>query len=113
MPFATNKRVLWCDIKYRHLKDTVGVYHPEDDGYCVVSSQHIACSYSWKVISGQKRVLPSSSVIYVNKGGVFQCTMTYKSRSICGHAISVLADVGELLILWVTLIFSFKWQIVN
>ena len=61
-----------------------------------ISSLHGACNYCWKVISGSKREFPKSPVVYVNKGGLYQCTVTYESRRIVGRIISVEVLVGKL-----------------
>jgi len=41
--------------------------------YCI-SSNHGACIYEWKKL-GANHVYPSSAIIYVNEGGLYQCTV--------------------------------------
>lgn len=64
--------------------------------YCV-SSTHAG---SWSTIVGETRKFPSTPVIYVNKGGVYQCIVKFEEKEIKGKVVTVHVDVGMLLIMW-------------
>lgn len=64
--------------------------------YCV-SSVHVETTYCWKILGDAscKRVFPSTPVIYVNSGGLYQCTLTRKAIQVCGKVITVRVDIGN------------------
>lgn len=64
--------------------------------YCV-SSTHAGSQYSWSTIVGETREFPSTPVIYVNKGGVYQCTVKFEGKKITGKVVTVRVDVGMLI----------------
>ena len=39
---------------------------------------------------------PSTPVIYVNKGGLYQCIVKFKEKEIKGKLVTVRVDVGML-----------------
>ena len=43
------------------------------------------------------RKFPSTPVVYVSKGGFYQCTVEHNSKKINGNLISVEIDVGKYL----------------
>ena len=47
--------------------------------YCV-SSTHAGSQYTWSTIVGEPMEFSSTPVIYVNKGGVYQCIVKFKEK---------------------------------
>ena len=61
--------------------------------YCL-SNFHPMCTYEWKVIGERARQFPPTPVIYVDKAGLYQCTVTIGSNEISGEIIAL--RVGAL-----------------
>lgn len=61
--------------------------------YCV-SSLHSTSEYCWSVV-GDKSKFPSTPVLYVNKGGLYQCTVSNDGQEVHGKIITVRVDVGK------------------
>ena len=62
--------------------------------YCI-ASVHGTCMYHWRYLEDPSRKFPSSPVVYVNKGGFYQCTIEYNSKKIKGNLISVNINIGK------------------
>ena len=63
--------------------------------YCV-SSTHAGSQYTWSTIVGEPMEFPSTPVIYVNKGGLYQCIVKFKEKEIKGKLVTICVDVGML-----------------
>ena len=63
--------------------------------YCI-SSHHGNCSYAWKKLGDEGgRVFPSTPVVYVNEGGLYQCTVKLHLQKVKGRVIRVYANIGQ------------------
>ena len=69
------------------LKDSITLY--------CIASVHGSCTYHWRYLEDPSRKYPSSPVVYVNKGGFYQCTVEHNSQHITGNLIRVVIDVGK------------------
>ena len=66
--------------------------------YCVASN-HGTCTYHWKKHGGGQSNFPSSPVIYVNEGGVYQCLIkTENSEDVSSRTIRVHITIGKVLV---------------
>ena len=57
-------------------------------------SVHPDCTYSWNAIGEKFERFPSSPVIYVEKAGLYQCTITFGVNYLLSTAMAVRVDVG-------------------
>lgn len=66
--------------------------------YCVASN-HGLCTYHWRKFGERGRfTFPSSPVVYVNEGGVYQCTIKsddVEKEDTFSRTIRVYAQIGE------------------
>jgi len=66
--------------------------------YCI-SSWHEQCSYAWRRIGDEVDLAPypSTPVIYIKEGGLYQCTATskYSAKRTLGKIISLIVDAGQ------------------
>lgn len=65
--------------------------------YCI-SSQHSTTEYCWTIIgeSTPNRKFPSTPVIYVSKGGIYQCVVRHGTHEIKGKVITISVDIGNV-----------------
>lgn len=65
--------------------------------YCVASN-HGLCKYHWRKFGEKGRLtFPSSPVVYVNEGGVYQCTIKsdLEEEDTFSRTIRVYANIGK------------------
>ena len=75
---------------------TVSLFREAVTLYCVASS-HGKCTYHWKKFGRGKSTFPSSPVIYINEGGLYQCIIkTGEEKEISSRVIRVYANIGKL-----------------
>ena len=70
---------------------TVGTLKNSVMLYCI-ASLHGSCTYQWANLEDPSVTFPNSPVVYINKGGFYQCTVRYQKQVTQGHVISV--EVG-------------------
>lgn len=62
--------------------------------YCL-SSFHGASTYYWKKFGNASSHYPSTPVIYVHEGGLYQCSIKLDSHTIQGSIINVRVELGK------------------
>lgn len=62
--------------------------------YCV-SSTHAATEYVWRMFGESKKKYPSTRIIFINKAGLYQCSMKYNGTEIKGKVLTVRVDIGS------------------
>ena len=68
--------------------------------YCVASN-HGSCAYHWRKFGVKGRlVFPSSPVVYVNEGGVYQCEIKSDGAEdeLFSRTFRVYANIGNMLL---------------
>ena len=65
--------------------------------YCI-ASLHGICTYQWEIIGERDSTqhFPSSPVVYINKGGLYQCKALCNSDVVVGKIIRVIVDASKL-----------------
>ena len=78
---------------------TISSFRNEVALYCV-ASYHGSCTYHWKKFGRGRLTFPSSSVVYVNEGGVYQCAIkTEGIEEVFSRTIRVYANIGKVVCL--------------
>ena len=62
--------------------------------FCL-SSLHGANTYHWEKLGDATRQFPSTPVIYVNEGGLYQCSLKLDSHVIRGSIVTVRVELGK------------------
>ncbi|XP_065887583.1 uncharacterized protein [Dysidea avara] len=65
--------------------------------YCI-ASLHGICTYQWEIIGERDSTqhFPSSPVVYINKGGLYQCKALCNSDVVVGKIIRVIVDASTV-----------------
>ena len=83
-------RVLWQS----HPTQVVSSFKEALPLYCI-SSAHNSCTYHWKDVEDSSRQFTASPVVYVNKSGVYQCTVMCGTSKVSAKLISVVVALGK------------------
>ena len=74
--------------------------------YCL-SSKNRSCSYQWSWFGANGRLeFPSTPVVYVNEGGLYQCEVDDNNDSLLSKLINVCLD-GEYDIAFAVIYFKY------
>ena len=66
--------------------------------YCIASN-HGCCSYHWRKLGETTLTFPSSPVIYINGGGLYQCTVkSHGLMDISSRMIRVHCHIGRYMV---------------
>lgn len=63
--------------------------------YCI-SSLHPHTEYSWEFIGGSGE-FPSTPVIFINRSGLYRCTLIHDAMKLFGKVITVRVDLGKFI----------------
>lgn len=94
LSFLDKSMVVWQSpqsITVSSFKEAVSLY--------CISSNHGSCTYHWKKFGERGRSsFPSSPVVYVNEGGVYQCSIKsddIETEEVFSRTIQVFTNIGE------------------